>query len=954
MDASDSSARLLKIHEHFATLKSTALAKAREVLGEAFNPEDRRARDNLEASVRPAIEQLSKHIGELPSIARLSALSVSIDEASAVLSLLSQISAEAATLAELAVNPALAQRSQLYARVSAWMHEHHYADRGKCPVCIGSLDGACDPVTGDAVSAHLVEGERDREIVAKTVAEWSSHWCGRLLQDLPPSIAKESRGDLPASPAELLRGGLVDELFGTESFRGALSALRADASALVTERIQTLPLFEEPDQQQLPPALGTGTMALQKMVNRTMRALAFAEWRRENADGLNSFLYAVRRGQDGDVDADRAIGRRLSSLLSIIEGVAPLNTAIEHIRRLESARLGYTAKQARIVSCSRAATALRLLVPLGELAQAQVETLRTKLHNRSEYWRRAMYRNATSFAPDLVGTGMDARGMLELQVGRDGVTAPAQHVFNASALRGALLGFFLAFREHVLATRGGLSLLVLDDPQELLDNDNRERFARGLARVAETGAQLFVTTHDRKFARSLVAENRADDRIEHLSVHPVNAVRPTLTVAPAIEEVDRKRQEFHANPDSALDAQNYASDLRVFLETRLGDLFDDIVHPAYAAPTKALTLIPLMDKLRGLVSSGTGELFINPVVKRFAEDAALREGAEPRRVLNQSHHNKAAISYMDVKAVEADFARLRTEIEKVHEQFRLHRWREPLLSAESGATVARLPSIAKPAFSVPIYPDIAAFVGQLHEGESQDVAVDRLDGEWFEGKALFYVRGDTLGFAIPGGAVAIVDAEPYAGRDQNMVIARHKSQVLARRLVTSRGAIGVSLAAQMPDPRILRPTLTFDESKLRLHRIVGAIFTDMPPPVGAGEATPINSVPELDHVAVAYRVREGSAIPLALPGQIILGGAELTIVDLDRWENRVVAVTLGDGTSILKRVGARLPGGLGYLRQFETIGGLGSSIVIATEATDGVDVALTMVSARKVIGVLYD
>ncbi|GGI31233.1 MULTISPECIES: ATP-binding cassette domain-containing protein [Bradyrhizobium] len=93
----------------------------------------------------------------------------------------------------------------------------------------------------------------------------------------------------------------------------------------------------------------------------------------------------------------------------------------------------------------------------------------------------------------------------------------------------------------------------------MLDNDNRERLARGLAGLAEAGAQLLVTTHDRKFARSLVAENRAADRVEHLSVHPVNAVRPTLIVSPAIEEIDRGRHAFHMNSDSASDAQNYAA-----------------------------------------------------------------------------------------------------------------------------------------------------------------------------------------------------------------------------------------------------------------------------------------------------------------------------------------------------------------------------------------------------------
>ena len=50
--------------------------------------------------------------------------------------------------------------------------------------------------------------------------------------------------------------------------------------------------------------------------------------------------------------------------------------------------------------------------------------------------------------------------------------------------------------------------------------------------------------------------------------------------------------------------------------------------------------------------------------------------------------------------------------------------------------------------------------------------------------------------------------------------------------------------------------MTYDESKVHLHRIVGAIFTDMPPPPGGGEATLVDRVPELTRIEVAYRVRE--------------------------------------------------------------------------------------------------
>jgi hypothetical protein len=328
----------------------------------------------------------------------------------------------------------------------------------------------------------------------------------------------------------------------------------------------------------------------------------------------------------------------------------------------------------------------------------------------------------------------------------------------------------------------------------------------------------------------------------------------------------------------------------------------------------------------------------------------------PRRILNKAHHqDRASITYMDVKDVEPAFVRLRTGVEKVHEQFRLHRWREPLVPTDpADINVVPLPVMARPDFSVPICPDIAAFAGAMPTGGSQDTASEQLDGEWFEGKALFYVRGETLGFSIPSGAIAIVEADPYPGRDRNLVIARHQGNVLARCLVKAPGSLGISLAAQTPDPRTPRPTMTYDESKVRLYRVVGAIFTDMPPPVGGGEATAVDTAPELARIEVAYRVREDSAIPLALPGQVILGGADLTPTDLDAWEGKLAAVTLNDGTSVFKRVGARLSGGLAHLRQFETIGGLGSSIIIATETIDDVANTPVMASARRVLGVLYE
>ncbi len=84
---------------------------------------------------------------------------------------------------------------------------------------------------------------------------------------------------------------------------------------------------------------------------------------------------------------------------------------------------------------------------------------------------------------------MGRKGELDLVVQAGGVAAPAQHVTNASALRASLVAFFLAFWEYVLKERGGLTTLILDDPQELLDDENRERLAAALVSACQKPAR---------------------------------------------------------------------------------------------------------------------------------------------------------------------------------------------------------------------------------------------------------------------------------------------------------------------------------------------------------------------------------------------------------------------------------------------------------------------------------
>jgi hypothetical protein len=292
--------------------------------------------------------------------------------------------------------------------------------------------------------------------------------------------------------------------------------------------------------------------------------------------------------------------------------------------------------------------------------------------------------------------------------------------------------------------------------------------------------------------------------------------------------------------------------------------------------------------------------------------------------------------------------------EELHEEFRRWRWREPLQPKTTD--LVSLSASAKISFDVPVFPDLAAFTGPLPSGGSQAAESERFHSSWFDDKSFFYLKNENLGFAAPSGAIAIVECDPSPGNDRNLVIAIRGNEVYARRLLRPIKDNGlVSLAAQTPDPRKSPPTMVVEAADIQVHRIVGVLFEGGPPPREKQEAVEISQSPELSKVMTAHRVKDVSALPLALPGQLVLGGDCLNANQLELHEGALVALMLSDGTGLFKRVGPKLPGNLAHLRQFESIGGLGSSEVVAMEMVEGLsgDIPI-MVCARKIVGIIYE
>ena len=163
----------------------------------------------------------------------------------------------------------------------------------------------------------------------------------------------------------------------------------------------------------------------------------------------------------------------------------------------------------------------------------------------------------------------------------------------------------------------------------------------------------------------------------------------------------------------------------------------------------------------------------------------------------------------------------------------------------------------------------------------------------------------------------------------------------------------IGLTAEVPDPRTKTPkTIFLSEIGVAIHQVVGIIFDhNLTVSQGRDEAVQVDAGDVLNRAQIAFRVHDDSAVPLALEKQVVLGGNRIELDELGRHRDALVALTLDDGSSIFKRVGAAFPSELDHLRQFESIGGLGSSQVLSVgKPHKGFQI---ITSARTIFGVLY-
>lgn len=942
-----------EITKHFETAKAVAFESARAILGERFDPTNLALLADLEKSIGGALERVSQP-KILKSVARLSGLrQLTPETLSTANTKIHSIIAEASALNVLAQDPSTAARTRLYARISTWIADHPDPHRKDdvCLVCSGSLDHAIDPITGRLVKAHIHEAASDAALLSQTLSQWAKNVQGDLMQSLPEALRTETVADLPAHPCDLLRAGIVDEIFAFDPFRGVLSDLKTQTASAFDDVVKERAPLAEPIEIMLPKACNVLGAALKRLDC----AIRFARWRQAN-DTLPRDIAARVLGRIPKADEPSektTLTGKLLDLKATAKAAQPISDALVQCSRLKQHLKSHRAAESRLGEYAIASEALANLTGLGQLADDQVDRLRKILRKDAAEWRSRIYLGAfPDTAHELIDAGMGRKGELDLLVQTGGVSAPAQHVTNASALRANLVAFFLAFWEHVLKERGGLVTLILDDPHELLDDENRERLAAELAPLVVAGAQLIVTSYDPRFC-ARVSRLPIAGGIEHLEVLPATRQQPLVRTTPPLPVIELRKALFEADRNAEDPARDFADGCRVFFEAKLGDMFDDPAHAKWAIANPDPTLATFLQRLRPLVKAGPQGMFSAHVFRRFVDHPALADSSSVIVLMNKAHHGRRQeIRAADVARCANELSELLELVEQMYEE--CYRWRRRD-APENQSAIAAPPTLAPmagPALDVLICPDLAAFTDHAPSGGSQE-SPGRLDPHLLDNAVTYYLRRPNFGFAAPVGSLAIVEAVPGPAGDRRLVIARYGNAVYARRFVRGVDTNVIGLTAEVPDPRTRTPkTIILSEGEVAIHQVVGIIF-DHSLTVGQGqdEAVLVDASDAFKRIKIAFRVIDDSAVPLALEKQVVLGGDRIELEQLGRHKDALVALTLNDGSSIFKRVGAALPGELSHLLQFESIGGLGSSQILSVgKPHKGLRSAL---NARLIIGVLY-
>jgi len=929
------------------------------ILGCRIELTKRQEVDTISRKLDHAADRLKKSaLSELPSIRLLLNLGKITDvEADAALTAIREIIDRARSLSERLAQERQAARWRLYSRVSAW-HKDRHPDQhiSNCPVCGTDLDEVPpDALLELSVKEALNKCREADSDIAKTKVEWERDEAAAFLNGLAESLRRFADNPPRDTLLGICRKGYVEELLVHEAFTGWLEPLRNGGQVLwnIASGEHPLPEPSKVEDSALPDLFSFGK--LQKRLNAVAYTLMLREHRKRSFEVLQA-LTARYIGKAKSVGKSTGVGESDAAEYGFKPDEQPLREQIEAIRSavqnanpviylarqlgdLERLNREWKFEENRIELLVRAADAVEPYLKFPDLVHERVTGMIETLSDNTEAWLGKIYRSHYSGGPSYGGIEPTEDSGFGLRAELLDMRVPAYQVMNASLLRACVWAFLFALWEHICKRTGGLSCMLLDDPQTHFDPNNRENLAAAISLMPDHGMRPLITSNEMHFIASIQGKlrSRTTNRptCTALRLDPVSSAKLTATLSPAPEEIKEKGDQWRNDENHVLKAQDFVKCVRVDIENRLWNLLAAdqlIMHKP--------TLGDLLDRIRHARKQGERPFDEQPF-ERLVTHMALRDGEPFYEIINRAHHRPMEITPGDAVEVNKAYTvvhRILRSCNASYDRFmgRLMNEDRDLILGDGPPAPA---AVTLPSRKLPVLGRLAArgsadilAIGDDHE----QLALDSLGSV-----AMYALRGPTLGSLALAGQVVMVslDRKPDEGEP---VIALYKDRVYARCLYRDKVNFSwIVLVADRSGTERVPPPLIVPTSATRAMPIVGILY-DSQMPSGLGEAVAVSSSKVLSRKLVVAHVSEDSAYPVVRDGDMVMLEEidDISPATMSTLEGRIVALTLRDGHEsfgYLKRLGHENRDGT---RIYENIGLNGQTLCIPSSSEDANHIAL--------------
>ncbi|WP_413207346.1 ATP-binding protein [Rhodospirillum sp. A1_3_36] len=811
-----------------------------------------------------------------------------------------------------------ADRIRLYGLVAKW-HDEHHPDQPilACPVCGTELNKEphipADALLDMSVLDALEKCRSADAAALKTAKEWERDKAREFVTQLPEGLREFATSPLPDSTLGLYGNALTNELFGTDMPQSMQPLGKHVANIWSSAIANAVPMPRARDTGL--PDIIPDKEGLRKILGNIERAIRMARYRAANADFIEQAIKRTLIEAQGPEEHE-AIRKPLKEQISVLLRFAQSSTSFRAVRgqveQIEVKCKFWEGRQVRINELARAARAIHPFIALPNLVHQQVSGLIERLNVRAAYWAALIYRAQFNGAPSYAGLDPDRVEAFTLLAANGKHRVAAHHIMNASALRAFLWSFVLALWEQIWASSGGISCLLMDDAQDLLDPANVANMASAVPKMLEAGINPLIASNDFGFLASVEKRVKAmgagAPRVDAVEFSAISRSKPTADIrrlTDGVREIFRRWQANQNDPDLS---RQFVTPVRVRIETRLWDLLGDdpqVLHD------------PALNDLLGRISQArkNGEQpFTHEPFGNLVEMRCLQPGADFRTIINNAHHRLAEQITPGEAAVVADhFDTVLKAIDACWNTYARHMRRLPpdegdLLAGAGAPTPPTAMTSTNSNF--PIVGHLAAHdVGTALPDLEAETATFQLDG--LGQIALYTLRTNTLGMVALQGQTLIVSLDEQPNRG-DLAVVQTAGRTYARRIAINRDDRARIVLETLQSTANVPPTHFVMQATSRVLKIIGVLFDNAQPGRGSDEAIQTNRSQILDQATCVARVVGDGAFPLARDGHhVLIGPAPAGPNSL---VGRIVAVFVQDDPAFpqrrgfLKRLGKAMPG----------------------------------------------